>query len=62
MSRENVIVFGHKFVQRKVSIRSRLDEPGERAIFEQNGGAGEVSIRSRLDEPGEQVVVAVVRL
>ena len=36
-----------------VSIRSRLDEPGEQSLGRMVRSDGRVSIRSRLDEPGE---------
>ena len=54
MSRENCQ--GWVFpASEDVSIRSRLDEPGERADRRPAGIGREVSIRSRLDEPGELV-------
>ena len=52
MSRENSVNLGHGIALR-VSIRSRLDEPGEPRTGHEAARLAEVSIRSRLDEPGE---------
>ena len=54
MSRENVVSTGLPLAG-AVSIRSRLDEPGELGGPAQVRQAAVVSIRSRLDEPGEPV-------
>ena len=54
MSRENKAARPKPPAPANVSIRSRLDEPGEhRGLGWDRGRDEEVSIRSRLDEPGE---------
>ena len=54
MSRENASGARGGTAPGRVSIRSRLDEPGEPGHAARLLRLDEVSIRSRLDEPGER--------
>ena len=59
MSRENGAADAGVTAGGRVSIRSRLDEPGERRLRKYLYRFCNVSIRSRLDEPGERWAIVV---